>query len=401
MRTSLLVGAITLLPVVADAQKDKDKGEPKRPALAAGADTNSAQAYHDHGLNVLRSRPDEAANAFYWASRLNPITGESFYARRVALLLSDRRRLSRYWSGDRSTIRSAEIKRIDSLYLHALTLNPFLYEGLDQHLLAVVIDEYAREEERRTGASAHEISYYIEGYFNRAGDATRAWRAYTSGQFTDALMFYAKAIKTARYKAGLRSMRGRLFYQLASYDSALSELTQAVDEMRKRDVKEFVYVYDSKALGEHTVGMAHERRGDTAAARAAYGRALQEDLAYSPAHVRLGYMAMDAKDTTTALSEFDLAVQLRPDDSGLRFQYGYILVLAGKATEALEQADKGIAQNPWFASLYYLRAAALDKLGEKADALQDYKGFLALAARTDLRRAEVAKRIEALSAGGN
>src|SRR5207237_8276038 len=108
-------------------------------------------------------------------------------------------------------------------------------------------------------------------------------------------------------------------------DSALSELTQAVDELRKTDKKDLVYVYESKALVEHSIGLVQQRLGDKAAAKEAFGRALQEDLSYFPAHVQLGYIALEAKDTTTALSEMDLAVQIRADDAPLRSLYGYTL----------------------------------------------------------------------------
>ena len=393
---ALLVG----LPAALAAQSPAaGLPEPKRPTLRADADTNDAKAYQDYGLAVLTVRPRDAADAFYWSARLNPVSGDAFYARRVALLLTDRRRLQRYWAGERGVLRSAEIRRIDSLYFHALTLNPFLYENLDRVLFDAVIDEYAREESRRTGATSLEIKHYVDDWIWRSGDAMRAWRAYTTGEFPLSLELYAKAIRSARHKHGLRSMRGRLFFQLARYDSALTELTLAVDDMRKVDVKEFVYVYESKALYEHAVGMAHERLGDTASARAAYARALQEDLSYSPAHMRLAFVAIDAKDTTAALAEFDLAVQLRPEDSGLRHQYGFILGTAGKHAEALEQLDKAIALNPWFAAPHHARGLTLEAQGKKSDALHAYRTFLALAGRNDLRRPDATRRVASLSTG--
>jgi hypothetical protein len=116
MRSLTTLSLLVALPLSLAAQ---DK-EPKRPALFAGADTNDAQVYHDYGLGLMRTKPAEAADAFYWAARINPNNGDHFYARRVALLLTDKRRLQRYWGGDRSTLRTAEVKRIDSLYFHAL-----------------------------------------------------------------------------------------------------------------------------------------------------------------------------------------------------------------------------------------------------------------------------------------
>ena len=378
-------------PVALSQGKDDP---PKRPALPATADTNDAQAYYDFGLAQLKPQPKIAADAFYWSTRLNPTRGEGFYARRVALLLTDKRRLVRYWNDDRGTLRSPEIRRIDSMYLHALTLNPFLYEKLDQLLYSAIVEEFVNQESIRTGAPMAEIQYAVDAWLVRAGPAMKAWQAYGDGRFDEALREWASAIKSARFKYGYRSMRGRLFFQLNEVDSSLTELKLAIEEMRKRDNKDLVYVYQSKALLEQSIGMVHIRRGEHNEAKEAFGRALQEDLAYSPAHVQLAFMALDRKDTTTAISEFDLAVQLRPDDAGLRYQYGYILVEAGKPVDAIAQLEKGIQLNPHFSAPHYALGRAYEKQGKQDEAKKAYSTFAAMAAKNDPRRSEVSQKLQ-------
>lgn len=390
---------LAFLPMVAQAQKDKNDQEPKRPQLFFGADTNDAGVYYNYGLEKLDRDPKIAANAFYWASRLNPTYADAFYARRVALLLTDPRRLTRYWNEDKGTLRSPEIRRIDSLYYFALTLNPFLYEKLDRLLFAAIIDDFVHRQSIGVGApTPADVRYEVDNWLMRAGPGMRAWRAYGEGRLDDALRLYGEAIKTARYKYGYRSMRGRIFFQLNQPDSALSELSKAVEEVRKRDIKDLVYVYESKALFEHAVGMSHERLNDLPAAREAYGRALQEDLGYSPAHVRLAYMALESKDTTTAVSEFDLAVQLREDDSGLRYQYGYVLAEAKKDAEAEVQLKKALELNPDYALPHHILGRVLERQGKTAEAVQSYRAFLALVSKHDPRRAEAEQKIQVLAA---
>ena len=126
MRPRYTLAALALVLLSLPLQAQKKEKEPKRPRLEAGADTNDAAAYYEFGRSQLKRDPDAAADAFYWASRLNPGAAEPYYGRRVALLLTDPRRLDRYWSGDRRTVNSDEIKRIDSLQLRALEINPFL-----------------------------------------------------------------------------------------------------------------------------------------------------------------------------------------------------------------------------------------------------------------------------------
>jgi hypothetical protein len=384
-----------VLPAVAESQRDKDQGEPKRPALFARADSNDGAAYYNLGLEEMRNNPKVAADAFYWATRLNPLHAEAFYARRVALLLVNKRLAARYYEDDRATLRSKEVKRIDSLYVTALTLNPFLYENLDRLLYQAWVDDFVMQQGTSDPGA---LRYAIDRMLYNGGPSARAWAAYTEGRFDDALKNYALATKESRrYKYLYRSRRGRLFFQLNQPDSALTELQLAVEELRKSDEKDFVFLYISKALFEYTVGMALERLDRKAEAKEAYGRALQEDLAYSPAHVRLAYMALDGKDTTTALSEFDLAVQLRPDDPGLRYQYGFTLAVAAKADEAVEQLSKAVALNPVYALPRFALAYVYEGQGKQADALREYQAFVALASRQDGRLRDAIERVKALT----
>jgi hypothetical protein len=76
------------LPAALAAQHDK---EPRRPKLPAGADTNSARTYYDFALGQLRSSPDKAADALYWATRLEPMWADAFYARRAGAAGTRRR----------------------------------------------------------------------------------------------------------------------------------------------------------------------------------------------------------------------------------------------------------------------------------------------------------------------
>lgn len=382
---------------VANAQKPKD--EPKRPRFPAGVDTNNAQVYYDFGLEQLERDPEKAADAFYWAMRINPTTADAYFARRCALLLSDKYRFQKYMDDDRRTLQSDEIKRIDSLYYYALTINPFLYRKLDVRLFHAFISNIAEEYARRDrDVSANEVQYVIEREIAHWPAGFRAWQAYGEGRFDDALRLYAAAIKDAKVKAWYRTDRGRLFFQLDHADSALSEISQALDELRKTDKKDLVYVYNSKALLEHSIGLIQQRLGNTAAAKEAFGRALQEDLSYFPAHVQLGYIALEAKDTTTALSEMDLAVQIRGDDPTLRYVYGYSLAVSGKYKDAEVQLRKAIELDPVFAAPYHVLGQVLDGQGKGSEALAQYQTFLARASQQDLRRKDAEDRVRELAA---
>ncbi len=393
-RLPTLVLLAALWPGVALSQKQVT--EPARPAMYAGADTNDAQAYYDFGLAQLEKDPMLADAGFYWAARLNPTRADAFYARRVAQLLTNSERLARYWRGDRSTLRSDDIRRIDSLYLQALMLNPFFYEGLERRLQDAVIAHIARQESNAYGGTAGAVEYSIQRYLSQASYGEKAFRAYSDGRFSEALELYARAIKEPRTRYYNRMMRGRLFFQLDQPDSALNELTLAVEDMRKKDKKDLIYVYQSKALLEHAIGMAHERLGEREKAKEAYARALQEDLAYVGAHVRLAYLALNTRDSVAAVSEFALATQLRPDDAGLRYQYGFILLETGKLDEAEEHLRESRRLNPVYALPAFALGHVYERQGRKAEARSAYQAFLGLVSRQDPRRADATARIQAL-----
>ena len=393
---SVVVSVLVTAAQPAPAQQPKDA--PRRPHLPAGVDTNNARVYYDFGIANLERDPEAAADAFYWATRINPVFADAFYARRCALLLTDKIRFQKYVEDDRGTLRSDEIKRIDSLYYVALTINPFIYRGLDARLFRKYLNDFADDFAMRNNVS---VQYEINRWLMDAPVAFKAWRAYGEGRFTDALKFYADAIKDARFKAELRADRGRLFFQTGQADSALTELTQSLDELRKADKKDLVYVYASKALLEHSIGLVQQRRGDRAAAKEAFGRALQEDLSYFPAHVQLAYLALDSKDTTTALSEMDLAVQIRPSDPTLHYIYGFALATSGRVEDAEKQLRHGIEVDPDFATPYYVLGQVLDTQGKGTDALAQYQAFLARASQVDPRRKEAEERVREMAVKEN
>lgn len=412
MRRSVsLFLAFTLLPLAAAAAQGGQSAEPRRPALPADADVNDASAYYEYGAALLKTRPQEAADAFYWASRIDPQWAQPLYARRIALMMSDPNRLVRYMDGVRGVVTSAESRRIDSLQYRALMASPFLHPKFDQNLVELYLrtsaEQWYRRNYPREQVDPMEIEHWIQSYFRTADAEMSGWMAYGEGRFSQALERYAAALRTSRDKAGIHAIRARLFYLTGKPDSAVAEMTQAVAARRARedDDKKLVFVYDSKALYEHSIGLAHEEAGRLAEAREAYGRALQEDLAYYPAHARLAEVALASGDTATAISELDLAVQIREDEPTLRYSYGKVLTFTGRYDDAAVQLRKAVEIDPYFAAPYALLGGVLETRGDRAAALAQYRAFLEHASRANPLLQNVRARIAALDAspptGGN
>jgi hypothetical protein len=84
-----------------------------RPTLRDVTDTNDAQAYYDFGLRTFRDDPGTAADAFYWAARLNPGWADPLYARRAAVLSSKQTLLNAIMTNNRRN--RPELRNLDSL----------------------------------------------------------------------------------------------------------------------------------------------------------------------------------------------------------------------------------------------------------------------------------------------
>lgn len=392
--SSCLPALFLLLSIGTDVSAQRDK-EPRRPNLAAGADTNDAHAYYDFAVGVMSDDPQKAADALYWSTRIDPSWADSFYARRVALLLIDPTRFLRYSSGD--TRAQEEAKAIDSLYYRALTINPFVSQRLDRKLFDAILDDMSRRNSAGKGNSGN-ARFAMELALQRAPAATRARIAYGDGKLDEAITLYTLAIEKNDKSVSLRMDRGRILMEAGRPEGALIDLSGALEELQKTEQKNLIFVYRSKALTEHSIAVVQQRLGNIAAAKEEYGRALQEDLSYYPAHMQLAFIALDQKDTATALTEMDLATQLRPDDATAQYLYGYALVRAGKANQAIEHLKKASQLEPLYAAPKLIYARILQSADFGQEAIASYREFLSLAARNDPNRATAESSLAALVA---
>jgi Tfp pilus assembly protein PilF len=138
--------------------------------------------------------------------------------------------------------------------------------------------------------------------------------------------------------------------------------------------------------------------GNPAAAQEAYGRALQEDLSFAPAHRALSALALARGDTATAVSELALAVELSPDDAAVRLQYALMLVRTLRAQEAVAEFKRAAELEPYYAAPHLMLARLYDSSGIAPEALDYYRSYVARAARDDAGYANARERIATLDA---
>ena len=410
MRRTLAAAALALVvPLAAVAQSPV----PKRPRLdpRVGTDTNDARLYHQQGLRLLEKSPGEAVDAFIWAARLDPSWADPVYGQRIAQLLKNETLVEAILSDNDTKLRSEEMRRLDSLHFRALSLNPFLHRNLDALMLRAYLfrvnkDQLDRFRMQRNAEGQDDFSLEdadldraIDDMFRNSGGRFRAWYAYSTGRFPEAIKYYESEVKRARpeFRAEIRADLARAHFGRGDRAKALSELSLAIAELRSRDASSLVRVYESKALYEHAAGLLHEIGGATDSARAAYGRALQEDLAYWPAHRQLGMLLLSAGDTAGAVAELSQAVQLAGDDAGLRYSYGYVLTAANKLDEAVAEFRKAIELAPDYAAPYSFVGRIYDAAGFASQATDYYEAFVVRAPKRDPQVVRTMQRLTALA----
>lgn len=399
---ALVSSALPAAPHPASAQR-----VPRRPHLEAGADTNSAYTYYQFGMTIIRKDPLHAADAFYWAARIDPTWAQPLYARRIALLLStDPPFLVGYLEGEKSFTHSKKAARIDSLELRARMLAPFLHRELDMDLLRRYLDAKFESVQlaggRRIDPSASsEFRFQVETYLrSEAPPWLRAMLASSERRFADALKYYQQSLSDDDLDAAeIHLARGRIFFIIGNDDSARVEIGLALDNLRERDAKDFVYWYESKGVLEQGLGLINERQGRLGQAREAYAQALEEDLSYYPAHVRLALLALAGGDTTTAVSELDLAAQIKEDDPWVQTTYGAVLAQIGRLAEAERHFHRVVELDPVYATPYYALGRVAELENRPADAVRDYDAYLARAPVREQsdRIAEVKSRLAGLA----
>lgn len=393
----LVATALTLFAPIVAAQK---KPEPvvARPKLRDVTDTNDARAYFNQGVARFEQDPDEAAAAFYWAAKINPAWGEPMYARRAALIMADQAMLRGVMEGNKRTTESDEMRRLDSLQLRALLASPFLFRQLDRPMFMRYFKESVKRDIRANGGNenASDLDYAIDRYLDRSSEYMRGWMAYGMGDYPSALKHYDLAMGNSRDKSGIRIERARILAMQGKEANAIAEFKLALEELRKLDQKDLVVLYNSKALAEFSIAILQESMGDVASARESYGRALTEDLAYYPAHMRLGLLALGAKDTATAASELALAAQLAPEESHVRYMHGFVLVHSGRYADGIAELRKSVELDPYYAIPYFLTGQAYEQLNKGPEAMAAYQEFLARASTNEPQRSYATERRDEL-----
>jgi Tfp pilus assembly protein PilF len=320
---------------------------PKRPKLELQRDSNDWRSYQISGVELMDVKPKQARTYFEWAARLDPARPEPHFALAIVA------------------------KRDEPMRL-ALERDPFMHVGR------------IRAFRMEGGEPRHIFGLRDVGWFDLASGQPDSARAH----FHEAMRRWPKdrtllwGLVLAHYDAG----------QIDSADLAIARQREALKGELARENGMAVH---SLAFFDYMIGRAYGGAKRFENARAAYERALAEDLSYHPAHVGLALVAVAEQDTATALAQWDMAVSLIPDEASYRVAYAVLLSRTGRHADAAVQGRAAVEAAPYYSAARLALARALDGAGEGAAAAAAYREYILRAPVVDA--AAIATALERIS----
>lgn len=374
MRGGLSAGlAMTILLSCAQVlgAQERAGAEPMRLPVAPGADGNDWEAHFDRGAQLFRSAPGEASAYFYWASRIDPSRAEPLFARWANHLYRAKNEdVYSYLRDDEALWRQPEFVKAYGLRTRALMRNPFVHRGLE----VVVYDR-------------------LPGEFSDTRD-TRAWIAYTEGKFPQAVALFTRTVD----RGGPRAFWSRYDRALAHVASgnmaaALADLQAIVEELRRRDDQQ-VGFYVSKHHLLYSVALVQNQMGDRPASRASFGEATVEDASFGYGWAGLAALSTAARQHAQAVSEYEQALQLEPDDGYLHFLQANALFALQRFEGAAAALQRAVELEPHYAAPHYLLGRVRERQGKEAEAYPHYERFVRLASAKDPQAKSIRLRLE-------
>lgn len=380
------------------AQSAIAQNVPRRPRLPAGADTNDAVQYFNFGRERLERYPDQAFGAFYWTYRLEPNSPQALYAMYVARLLDEPgTELVKYLTRDRRTLGQRSIRHLDSMLLNAEMQDPFLHRGMDELVLLAYARAVPRNEEwfgRSEAGGRGGIVRRTEQWFEENDPYLRGRLYYSYNELGNALQYYNIALRNLEVD-WLQVERARVFAERRILDSAVGAFTSALHSP-SRTSNMPLHAFEGRYIWLHHLGRAHEDRRDTAQARIAYEEALHLNPTYYPANFRLALLALQQRDTASAIFRVGLATE-GDKPYWLLTAAAAVMSRMNKRDTALALLRRAVEQEPYASAGWLLYGQTLATFpNRRQDAIAAYERYLALAPRNDLSRQQAQARLDQL-----
>ncbi|MBI4442896.1 MAG: tetratricopeptide repeat protein [Acidobacteria bacterium] len=294
----------------------------------------AAQA-EEHLRFVVEKQPNDATAIFYWAEALSALqrTAEARGAYERVLGLDPDHVLAHLGAG--KLLTETDPAAAENHLRIALQKDPSLEEA--QLLLAGAVEARALNDPARLGEAAQLYEQYLAEHPGRSDVQLRLGQVYAASQKFEAAAEQFEALR----KAG---------------DSS-PELREAL-------------------LQAYLRGSAANPAANKEKAAALLEEILAQDESNAEMRLLYGRLQMEKKQYRQAAEQFLRVARLRPDSAEVFSNLASALYLVQDYAGTVAALDRVAALKQDTAGTYFLRAIALDKLGQLQPALDNYQRFL-------------------------
>jgi tetratricopeptide (TPR) repeat protein len=187
-----------------------------------------------------------------------------------------------------------------------------------------------------------------------------------SGNHSEAISCYDKAIELDPKDAVAYYNRGRVYAQLGQNKKLIDDCTKAIEINPK-----FASAYYNR-------GITYTELGQYVKAVSDHSKAIELDPNEVKAYVGRGTAYGRSGKFTEALSNFNKAIELNPKDVAIYHNRGLAFFMLGKTNEALIDYDKVIELDPEYIDVYYSRGGLYYNSGKFNEAIADYSKAIEL-----------------------
>lgn len=168
---------------------------------------------------------------------------------------------------------------------------------------------------------------------------------------------------------------------LPNYAVAIRDFEILLDRAVEREQSDSVTRFSVLPSNEirYVLATLLRRAGRLVDARAQFQEVLTTDLSFEMAHAQLAEIAEKDRRWEEAVQERQRAVDISPDDAGLRYDLGVTLAKAGRYSEAMHELERAEAAMPLNARVPYQMGQVAAAAGWSDDALKAYRRFVAIA----------------------
>jgi tetratricopeptide (TPR) repeat protein len=214
-----------------------------------------------------------------------------------------------------------------------------------------------------------------------------------SGNFSDAVTAYTKAVENNPQFAAAYRNRGIAYTNLGKHNQAIGDYNKAIKINPKQavaynnrgtaygnlgkfsqaipDFNKAIQLYPQDAEAHYNRGLSYEQLGNYHQAIKNYNKSIEINPKHANAYHNLGVAYYKLGNFNQAIVSFNEAIKINPQDAETHYNKGLSYLSLENYQQAIVDFNEAIKINPELADAYFKRGIALANVGEKEKAFDD------------------------------